>query len=203
MPFQLSRKACVGPCPAGFRQTLPKNPAVQGHEESDMKLTKFQMSATILTVCIAALSCASPQGACTEQQLLENKTVKEQLACIYDLVNKPGTVLVPDSLKSKSITYTAAMNSLLASDYLVKVEMLDPVQGLPTAEHSMQGYYPTAEGMEYLYKHKHPWRFWMKENWFPFSIAAINAVIGLLAVFVAWRTRSADQRGRSRRRQAS
>ena len=91
------------------------------------------------------------------------------------------------------------MHSLLESEYLVRVATLDPASGLPSLEQSVAGYYPTAEGMEYLYSHRHPTVHWMKKNWFPLTVAVINSLIGIATVAVVWTTRNKEPTRRKRR----
>ena len=125
--------------------------------------------------------------------------MSEQLACIYDLVNSPEVILSPEALRDSPITYRAAMNSLLESGYLVEVSTLDPAPDLPSLERSVTGYYPTAEGIEYLYSHRHPTAHWMKKNWFPLSVALINSLIGTAAVAAVLITRKKEPTRRQRR----
>lgn len=126
--------------------------------------------------------------------------MSEQLACIYDLVNNPSVVLVPEAIKRSPTTYRAAMNSLMKSGYLVEVNTLDPVPGgLPTMDRSVTGYYPTAEGMEYLYSHRHPVRSWLSKNCFPVTVAVVNSLTGVGTVLGVWATRN-SQSAKSRRR---
>ena len=58
------------------------------------------------------------------------------------------------------------------------------------------GYYPTADGMNYLYSHRHPVRSWMSRNWFPVTVAVVNALIGVGTLLVVWVTRTASRRRR-------
>ena len=154
----------------------------------------------ILITCAMTVSCTGERGACSASQIRDNQTVSEQLACIYDLVNSPSVVLVPESLRGSPTTYRAAMNSLLESGYLIEVDTLEPAPGgLPTMDRSVTGYYPTAEGMEYLYSHRHPVKSWLSKNWFPVTVAAINAFVGIGTILVVWTTRSSQPERRKRR----
>ena len=159
-----------------------------------------QVAFAIIALSLTAVSCIGDTDGCSDKQIQANQTVSEQLACIYDLVNSPSVLLVPESLRGSPTTYRAAMNSLIESGYLVEVTTLDPAPGgLPTMDRSVKGYYPTAEGMEYLYSHRHPVRSWLSINWFPLTVAIVNALIGAGTVTIVWVTRSKEQ-ARKRRR---
>ena len=149
-----------------------------------------------MTFFAVALACGQPEQDCSEKDILHNDTVSEQLACIYVLA-KGSEGFSPEVVNTQSVTYRAALNSLVASGYLVRVGTFDPAPGgLPTFERPVERYYPTAEGMDYLYSHKHPVRYWLQKNWFPFSVAIMNVFIGLITVGVIWRT---STNGRSNR----
>ena len=169
-----------------------------------MSKKKVKLMAFLLATAISSMasSCAAQPEGCPEEKILANKTVKDQLACIYDLVEH-DTILVPDLLFSESVQYTAALVSLKESGYLVPVKPLAPApEGLPTWGQPVQGYYPTAEGAEYLYKHKYPARFWLQQNWFPLAIAIVNALIGIGTILVGWRC-GRNRAGRNQRRQSA
>ena len=154
----------------------------------------------ILAMCAMTISCAGESRTCSDSQNQANQTVSEQLACIYDLVNSPSVVLVPEALKGSSTTYRAAIGSLIESDYLIEVETLNPAPaGLPTMDRSVTGYYPTAEGMEYLYSHRHPVKSWLSENWFPLTVAVVSSLIGIGTVLVGWTTRKSQPAKKGRR----
>ena len=119
----------------------------------EKKLSRFsrnkQVAFAIIALSLTAVSCIGDTDGCSDKQIQANQTVSEQLACIYDLVNSPSVLLVPESLRGSPTTYRAAMNSLIESGYLVEVTTLDPAPGgLPTMDRSVKGYYPTAEGMD-------------------------------------------------------
>ena len=46
-------------------------------------------------------------------------------------------------------------------------------------------YYPTFEGYEYLERHRHRTQTWLRDNWFPLSIAVISSIIGIANVVLA------------------
>ena len=48
------------------------------------------------------------------------------------------------------------------------------------------GYYPTVTGLDFLERHEHSLRFWFKENWFPFTVAAVSSVIGIVHVVITF-----------------
>ena len=147
----------------------------------------------IITIGLMTVSCAGERKGCSNTQIHNNQTVSEQLACIYDIVNSPNVVLVPESLKDSPTTYRAAMSTLLKSDYLVEVETLSPAPGgLPTMDRAVTAYYPTAEGTEYLYSHRYPVKSWLSKNWFPLTIAMVNTLIGIGTVLVVWATRNSQ-----------
>ena len=46
------------------------------------------------------------------------------------------------------------------------------------------GYYPTVTGLDFLERHEHSIKVWSKENWFPFTVAAVSSVIGIVHVVI-------------------
>ena len=169
-------------------QGVRANGGVEKHRDMN---TSYGLAAllTSLLILIAITSCASQEQddlRICEETATQGKPVSEQLACIYVIVQNPDTVLVPDSLSGEaSTTYRAAMASLLASGYLVEVRTFRPVgEGWPDGTPEMLGYYPTAEGMEYLRRHKYPVRSWFERNWFVFSIAVVNISVAVSAIII-------------------
>ena len=155
-----------------------------------------------IAICSMAISCVSQQEDCTEERILANKTVKEQLRCIYDLLNSGDTVLVPKGLITRSLSYRAAVVSLVESDYMVPVETVSLPPGVLPSDQTFSGsgYFLTAEGGDYLYKHKYPARFWLQQNWFPLAIAIVNSLIGVGTILVGWRNgRNRADRNQRRR----
>ena len=130
-----------------------------------------------------------------------SETVSDQLACMYDVAQDPNTIFISERnalLPETPLSYIAAIKSLVQSGYLVEVEegvvrkQLDTEvfgNDAPTMETPVTAYYPTADGMDYLYRHRHPVCHWLKTNWFPLVIAVVNAIIGSYAVLVPLRGR--------------
>lgn len=132
---------------------------------------------------VMTTSCGSGKQAdlnlCNEETVKQNEPVSEQLACIYLLLEDGKSLIFPDAVLNQSITYKAAIESLEASGYLVEVDRVS-FEG-----NELAGYYPTAEGIEYLRKHKHPTRHWLERNWLPLSVAIVNALIAVSAIIIS------------------
>ena len=133
---------------------------------------------------------------CEEVVPTQTKPVADHLACIHDVVqykleHELETAFSPSIVAKASITYRAALNSLVESGYLVEAAELNPVpvgakwpegmDKLPEGMDKLPGYYPTAEGMEYLRRHRYPKTYWLEQNWFLTIVAGVNMILGVAA----------------------
>ena len=146
---------------------------------------------------IMTAACGSPQEkrlrTCEEEAPTQTRPITEHLACIHDVLQYKldrgmETAFSPSIVAGESsITYRAALNSLVESGYLVEAAEIDPIgQGWPQDMEAVVGYYPTAEGMEYLKRHRHPMRYWIGQNWFPSLVGVVNIILGLAAAINLW-----------------
>ena len=126
---------------------------------------------------------------CEEVVPTQTKPVGDHLACIHDVLqykleHELETAFSPSIVAKASITYRAALNSLVESGYLVEVAELGPVPvgaKWPEGMDKLPGYYPTAEGMEYLRRHRYPKTYWLEQNWFLTIVAGVNMILGVAA----------------------
>ena len=141
---------------------------------------------------VLTVACGSPTQEeiriCEEVTATELRPIAEHLSCIHDVIQyrlekKIDVTFSPSIVAGgSSTTYRAALNSLLASGYLVEASKYHPIgSGWPDGTEAIPGYYPTAEGMDYLRKHRHPIRYWLGNNWFLLVVAIVNVVLGTAA----------------------
>lgn len=171
-----------------------------------MLVLKIALVFALMVVVAACLPLgANRSSTCPVVKIDNSETVSEQLACLYDYLQSPNAMIIADYSVLRAdtpLSYIAAVSSLVESGYLAEVSSGAVVEGsenqkryeagLPVPATPAVGYYPTAEGMEYLFKHRHPALAWLKANWFPLAIAILNAVIGVVAVWTAKRARSGN-----------
>ena len=171
---------------------------VQYHwDMRSLHLPVAALSAMLAMLLIVAAACGPlPEKrirVCQEEAPVQAKPVTEQLACIHDVLQYnldrgTETGYIPSIVAgNSSITYRAALNSLVASGYLVEAGEVRLIgQGWPQDAESVPGYYATAEGMEYLKRHRHPLRHWISQNWFLLVVAGVNIVLGSVAAINLW-----------------
>ena len=142
---------------------------------------------------ILTAACGSPTEEeiriCESETPTQARPVTEQLACIHDVVQYKldqglEYAYSPSIVAGKSsLTYRAALHSLVASDYLVEVATFRPKgEATPQDTQGVPGYYLTAEGMDYLRRHRYPVRYWLDHNWFPLAVAVVNGVLGFSVI---------------------
>lgn len=162
-----------------------------------MRTLRIPVAALSAVLLIVTAACGSPSEkrlrTCEEEVPTQTRPVTEQLACIHDVLQykldrEIETGYSPSIVAGKSsITYRAALNSLVASGYMVEATQIHPTgQGWPQDMESVVGFYPTAEGMEYLKRHRHPVGYWIRENWFLLVVAGVNIVLGSAAAVNLW-----------------
>ena len=117
---------------------------------------------------------------------LDLKQMEQDILETVHSLGRIGPLMSPSSRalweKYSSTDAGAYLNTVI--DYLVEKRYLFPFFDEAHKEVHATSAGLTPKGLRRLRELQHPWRTWVKKNWFPVAVAAITAFIGLLSVGV-------------------